>query len=283
MRAFYLPAWAGDHRLVEDGKDASKLIVHDPTAGELKILENFLSFAQGKGWTSAEELPTARNKPIKLSAPVSETGLKLAKLHHERVLAKTIVAVAFTDGKVEVETLSDDKKTEELTKKADEDKDSKAVATKRATPCCPQCIPGVINLHANEVLESFLSPQQLTDWREHHIIEVEGGLTHHRYLLAHRHTPHARKWGRICFDADDRGVVHFYDWTTPPEEEVLAAKLVMEHREDWLRNESTCFGGGFRNVFKNPFGGFMDGTETGAVMRALGSGMQSFAAVGKLF
>lgn len=281
MKSFYVPAWAGDHRLVADG-DGSKLIINDPTPAELKILENFLSFAQGKGWTEIEELPTSRNRPVKLTAPVSEAGIKLAKIHHERVLGKTIVAVAYSDGKVEVETLSEEKKTEELVKKADEDPDSKAVATKKATCCCPQCIPGVINIHANEVLESFLSPQQHRDWHKHRVIEVEGGITGNRYLLAHRHTKYARKWGRICYDADENFVVHLYDWSVPPEEEVLGVKLAMEHRENWLRNESTVLGQSAK-CFKNPFGDVMDGTETGAIMRSLGQTMQFAGAVGKLF
>ena len=44
---------------------------------------------------------------------------------------------------------------------------------------------------------------------------------------------------KICYDIDDRCVLHFHDWTVPPEEEVLATKLILEHREAWLRNEAT--------------------------------------------
>ena len=35
-------------------------------------------------------------------------------------------------------------------------------------------------------------------------------------------------------------MLHFHDNSVPPEEEVLAAKLILEHREPWLRNEATC-------------------------------------------
>jgi hypothetical protein len=58
-------------------------------------------------------------------------------------------------------------------------------------------------------------------------------------------------------------VVHFHDWRVPPEEEILAAKLILEHREPWLRNEATMLGGGKGHgpdlVFKNPFGNGWDG------------------------
>jgi hypothetical protein len=91
---------------------------------------------------------------------------------------------------------------------------------------------------------------------------AKGGITGHRYLLAHRHTPTAIKIGKICYDLDSENPLHFHDWTVPPEEEVLAAKLILEHREPWLRNEATFFGGyfsaGFKR-FKNPFGDGGDG------------------------
>ncbi len=76
--------------------------------------------------------------------------------------------------------------------------------------------------------------------------------------------------GRICYDLDARAVVHFHDMSVPPEEEVLAAKLVLEHREPWLRNEATLFGSGTMK-FKNPFGGAGDGTWDSALTSRLGS------------
>ena len=112
---------------------------------------------------------------------------------------------------------------------------------------------------------------------------VEGGLSGHRYLLAHRHSATAQKIGKIAYDLDDEAAMHFHDWTVPPEEEILAAKLCLEHREHWVRNEATTFqdwmrdegfyqrtGAGAlpatRMKFKNPFGdggdGMADSTAT---------------------
>jgi hypothetical protein len=270
VKAWYCPAWNGDHRLEADG-DGSKLIVHEPTVGEVEILGRFLGFARGKGWTEAEELPKARTRPIKLSAKVAEAGLELARLHGAKRAGQTITAVRFEGGKVEVATLADAPASAELATKAAEDKEAKAVTSKRATPCCPSCVPGAIG-PASEVLLSFLTPQQHRDWARHRVLEVEGGTTGHRYLLSHRHGKDARRWTRIGYDATDGFVMHFYDWSVPPEEEVLAAKLVLEHRESWLRNEATCFasGGLARQVQKNPFGGLGDGTETSGLFRAFG-------------
>lgn len=109
-------------------------------------------------------------------------------------------------------------------------------------------------------------------WAAERFIVVEGGLSGHRYMLAHRHSRYAQKAGRICFDLDDDTVVHFHDNSVPPEEEVLAAKLILQHREPWLRNEATLFhSADARDIYKNPFGGVLDGTVEAGQTQALGS------------
>lgn len=154
-----------------------------------------------------------------------------------------------------------------------DDKPLAAVSVKRPTPCCPQCESGSIG-PATEVLLSFLTKQQHDDWSKKRVIQVEGGTTGHRYLVTHRNSRLAAKWGKICFDSDDRDVLHFHDWSVPPEEEVLATKLILENREHWLRNEATALGN-HTNVLKNPFGGFNDGIESSSFTIGLGtSGMQ---------
>lgn len=141
-----------------------------------------------------------------------------------------------------------------------------AVTVRRATPCCPQCTPGAVG-PASEVLLAFLDERQHRDWAERRAIVVRGGLTGHRYLLAHRSTELAARMGRICFDMEDQLVIHFHDRSVPPEEEVLAAKLILEHREPWLRNEATTFGA-FH--FKNPFGDGGDGVWDASLTRRIG-------------
>lgn len=266
MRAWYVPSWNGDIRL-EEHKEGALLTAIDPTPAEITMVEDFLKTAREKKWTESEKLPPAR-KLVLRDVTVAEAGHTLCGFAVPK--KKVLTAVVYSDGKVTAT-----EKAEEAAAEAKKDEDSKATTVKRATPCCPACIPGVVNLHANEVLEAFLTPQQKRDWNRYRMIEIEGGYTGHRYLLAHRNTKPAREWGRMCFDADDDGVIHFYDWSVPPEEEVLGAKLVLEHRENWLRNEATTFAGtrsgaSFRDVFKNPFGSIRDGTETAAFFQAVG-------------
>jgi len=173
---------------------------------------------------------------------------------------------AVVQGKTE-ETKPEEPKPEAIAKP------EAAATVKRHTPCCPSCVSGSIE-PATEVLLAFLTEEQHRDWAKKRSIIVEGGLSGCRYRLSHRHSRRAQRDGRICYDLDTDCVVHFHDWTVPPEEEVLAAKLILEHREPWLRNEATMFeaaGSDRKNmVFKNPFGGIMDGVEDSRITSKIG-------------
>ena len=161
-----------------------------------------------------------------------------------------------------------DSKAEQLAAKPD----AKAATVRRATPCCPDCYVDDAVEPATEVLLSFLTPEQHRTWAASRYVVVRGQLTGHRYLLAHRHSPIATANKRIGYDLDDDAVMHFHDWSVPPEEEVLGAMLVLGHREPWLRNEATCLGD-FRYVFKNPFGGGMDGVPDSVLTQNIGSAL----------
>jgi hypothetical protein len=129
-------------------------------------------------------------------------------------------------------------------------------------------------------LLTFLNEEEHEDWAKERAIVVTGGLSGHRYLLAHRHSKTAAKIGRVCYDLDDRCVVHFHDNSVPPEEEVLGAKLILEHREPWLRNEATHFGR--TNVrFKNPFGDFYDGVADAMMTQQIGGFMHGLERAGR--
>lgn len=149
----------------------------------------------------------------------------------------------------------------------EKEKAKAAVTVQRPTPCCPRCIPGAVE-PASEVLLSFLTPEQHESWASDRCLIAIGGYTGTRYLLAHRHTERAQKIGRVCYSLDDEAVIHFHQTEVPPEEEVLAAKLILELREDWLRNEATLFSGAQR--FKNPFGNGNDGIPDASLMSDIG-------------
>lgn len=277
MTTWFLPSWNGDFRL-EGDHDGCVLRIVDATIGEEALLKNFFATAHKKKWTKEkwESLPVGRfhdffmkGVPIHKVAPVL---IKLTKPKH-----KTLSAVRFSGGRLLVEEGTSETALSVLAEAAADDPKAKGVTVTRPTPSCPQCIPGSID-RASEVLLSFLDDEEHADWAKHRQIVVYGGQSGHRYLLAHRHSRLAERLGRICYDLDDRCVVHFYDWAIPPEEEILAAKLILEHAEPWLRNEATLFHVRARNVYKNPFGGISDGVAETHLMQGAAGGM-----IGALF
>lgn len=139
--------------------------------------------------------------------------------------------------------------------------DATAAATvQRPTPCCPDCFvdKSELNKPATEVLLAFMNEEEHVSWARDRFVVVRGGITGHRYLIAHRNSLIAQTNRRMCFDLDDNQVMHFHSWLVPAEEEVLAAMLILKFREPWLRNEATALGS-HKHVFKNPFGNGGDG------------------------
>lgn len=277
----FLPSWNGDFRLEQSGVgEGSVLILHNPTPHELVVVGDFLRGAKKKGWWSGETIQKGNPyrgalTTIPIKAPIEKASRMLIRV--ARPQAQTLTAVKFSDGQMEViegatsEALT---KAEVAIKKAAETETSASTAVaasvKRPTPSCPDCQLGSI-APASEVLLSFLNEEEHKTWRSDRAIIVQGGLSGHRYLIAHRNSPLAVDNTRICSDLDDNLVVHFHDWGVPPEEEVLAAKLILEHCEPWLRNEATCYHHPSKAMFKNPFGDVLDGTESAAFAQKVGS------------
>lgn len=309
-----MPSFHGDLRLDPHPTDPAKtnLIIFDPTPDEQRIVAEIITACVAHGWLKAgDDLGApgaARDRTVTIDAPVADLGPIVAALMQPS--AAVLTAIKISDGRVvtssggpaalratldevapaEVAPSKEERKpapastaaAPEGQKPAPKEAEAApkpvptaAATVKRATPCCPQCIPGSIG-PAREVLLTFLSPEQHAQWARERAIVVAGGLSGHRYLLAHRHSEQARRQGRICMDLDDQAVIHFHDNTVPPEEEVLGAMLILRYREPWLRNEATLFGAS-RVSYKNPFGGVMDGRADALIMEGLGEGVLAAA------
>ena len=254
---WFIPSWNGDLRLEPVDDDKTRLAIVEPTAAEREMLVKMGEAFEKEGWVEKWKKKWRKKDEVILNAPLEKVGPVASTIM--RPGNAVITAISFKDGQVETSTGSQEE-LERLAAQAKE-KDAKAAATvKRPTPCCPACTAGAIE-PATEVLLSFLTPEQHEDWARGRQIRVEGGLSGHTYLLAHRFSPLARGLKRICVDLDDKVILHFHDWSVPPEEEVLAAKLILEHHEPWLRNEATLWDVMYKAelVFKNPFGDVTDG------------------------
>lgn len=281
MKFWAMPSWNGDFRLVAgDEEGTSKLLIMDPTPHEKELLATFMKQARKKLWTkepfAVDDVIDTRT--IDLDVALAKAGAALVKIVKPK--DRTLTAVSFKNGKLEV---AETNMVETLVAKAENDKEAKAVSVARPTPCCPRCEPGSIE-PARDVLLSFLNEQEHADWAAHRAIQVTGGLSGHKYLLAHRNSPTAGRLGKICYDMDERFVLHFHATDVPPEEEILAAKLILEHREPWLRNEATVVQQrsdgtwvdlGFMR-YKNPFGDIQDGRPDAAITATIGMAAEAF-------
>jgi hypothetical protein len=294
MISWYMPTWNGDLRVNQIDATSCELILHKPTEAEKAAAIKIIGECREQGWCPAAPDLNKRKVRVLIGGPMAEVGPIASRIL--RPGDAVLTAVVFKDGHVETSSKSEGPTLEELAykaiapyreqgaqeseaKPAEPESETKALATvKRPTPCCPQCQLGAIE-PATEALLAFLTPEEHEQWATTRTITVTGGLSGFRYLLAHRHSRMAARIGRVCFDLDNDAVVHFHDLSVPPEEEILAAKLILEHREPWLRNEATLFFGStdtglITNLgvpkFKNPFGDGMDGTESAAMAMQIG-------------
>lgn len=274
---WFIPSWNGDLRLVPDegDKDKTVLIIEKPTPDEKRILklmgEEFLKHKLVDSWDTEKKGFFSRKKKLVINAPLERVGPVVAKIMKQGPAVLT--AITFKDGQCVTCSGSVAELTavaEEAAQRPPEAAPEAAATVRRPTPSCPQCQPGAIG-PASEVLLAFLSAEQHETWAKGRFIIVEGGLSGNRYVLAHRHSKLGQRFGRICYDLDSKSVVHFHDWSVPPEEEVLAAKLILEHREPWLRNEATMLGASDNElVFKNPFGDGLDGVSDAQLTQRIG-------------
>lgn len=262
LSAWHIPSATGDFELKIHPDDGEKclLIVEDPTPSEVDKLGKFFNRCRQWKWLDATTgLNREGRTEITIDAPLSKCGKHLAA--EAMPQRGRITAITSTDGTILAVTTGDDPDEEAKLEAAAEDPKAKtAVTTRRPTKCCPDPIEGPL-VRSSRVLRKFCTPQQWADWCQHGWLICYGHLSGHAYRLVHRHHPAAKVQGKICYDLDDRQTLHAYDWSTPPAEEVLAFKLILENIEPWLRCEATGFG-----PMRGHFGrsiGFTDPTDNG--------------------
>ena len=282
-----MPSWNGDLRLEPNAEDKQKttLSIVDPTDAEKIALGAIGVTLTDKGWLkdpiiellSGEPYRDTHTTEVVLDAPLEEVGpVFMAALKPGPAV---LSAVRFKNGLVEVvEHREPGAKTteKELKALAVKPKAEAAATVKRPTPSCPDCYVDAVK-PATEVLLTFLTPEQHETWARERYIICRGGYSGHCYILAHRSSEIAARNRRICFDTTDEHILHFHDQSVPPEEEVLSAMLILQHREHWLRNEATCLGWHFRRVFKNPFGDIMDGVMDASLTTMVGLAAQALS------
>jgi hypothetical protein len=181
---------------------------------------------------------------VELEAKIGDVEKVLSKaLRPERQLIK---AVRYTDGKVrEIQTCRTSAEPDERDKKAPElppappasekpktelAKPETATTVARPVNGCPMPDFPQADIRASRVLETFLSPEQISDYRETGTFVDVGADTGRRYLVCNREQPEIMKKrliGRQLFDLELQVAVCVHDWAVPPPEEMLALHLCL--------------------------------------------------------
>jgi hypothetical protein len=97
---------------------------------------------------------------------------------------------------------------------------------------CPA--PTRCNRRASEVLRVFSSQRQSEQFEREGFMRVIGNRTGSAYRVYHRDEAAARGLTHSLIEARSGHAICVWDDRVPPEEEALAIKLAVEHREGWL-------------------------------------------------
>ncbi len=275
---YFIPNPSGDFRLIPDPNDAARslLIVENATPSDLATIRAFLEGpAREKGWTTTTLGDEVRAIQLTLLAPVRETGPLLA-VNAAQAHAGAFTAVRSENGKISIDVEPSRAVAAAESREKKDGKPEAAVTTKRPTLCCPYPVTGPADVRASEVLQEFCTPKQWRDWTNYGWLIAHGQMSGHAYRIAHRHSDEAKAQGKIVWDLDDDRVIHCWDWTVPPAEEVLGVKLILEGREPWIRNRSAALGA-HRDTFANPLGSDgLDGTDNAAMVQMAGAPLMAY-------
>lgn len=221
---WFFPAWCGDFRLERESDDRCLLTVIEPTEADRAKLLPFLAKAAERGWVAADGPGVADTGEsiIPIAASMQDAGPLLATAAHGT--AETWTAVRHTGGVLLVDGMA-----------AAPVKEPVAAATV-ATPKqgCPA--PAHAERRASEVLRTFSTTRQWSQWNAEGRMRLLGNVTGMAYHLYHRDEAAARGLPRLLIEARSGHKVCVWDDRVPPAEEALAIKFAVEHREGWLRS-----------------------------------------------
>lgn len=246
---WFLPSFYGDVRLERRG-DSTLVIVEKVTLAEKQALENLSRTAIKKGWATDPVSP--RGKTL-LGAPIDKVSKLLSKLLKPG--RKLVTAVRFADGKLEElqeaplpagsttptaggpyrepgqppQTTLAEPPTLSPPALPAKPEPKKAVTVAAPTRGCPAPNFPPAELRAREVLEHFLSADQIADFRRYNRFITVGGTTGYRYMVTSRHArDQLSTFQRTLYDLDNQVALCVHDWSVPAAEEMLALHILVQ-------------------------------------------------------
>ena len=256
---WYLPSMYGDVKLERLAESSTKLVLNGLSPTEKEAVRLLFKRASKSGpmkklWATAEslaaiDLDSMSSQSVDLAAPISTVQNFLQKsLKPHR---KQISAVTFTNGRIEQVTeatlqLIDSPAVLEEKKEEPKPKPKAAVTVAQPTLGCPAPDFDDVEVRANRVLRTFLSPAQIEDFERRQQFIAVGADTGHRYLLTSRHSKHGLKLAsyRLLFDIDEQNAFCVHDWEVPAAEELLGlfVHISLPGLERYVRNVPDCGG-----------------------------------------
>ncbi|HSX22887.1 MAG TPA: hypothetical protein VLE97_08960 [Gaiellaceae bacterium] len=178
-----------------------------------------------------------------LAAPIAAVARAVAKAMKPN--RKTISAVVFSGGKMrelydgdEPGALADPYRS---SAKDGAEAEPKAAASVAApTRGCPSPDFERAELRAKTVLETFLSPDQIEDFRRYNRFISVGSATGHRYMVTSRQAKdELSRYQRTLYDLDEEFPLCVHDWSVPAAEEMLSLHVLLSlpRWELFLRKE----------------------------------------------
>ena len=244
---WYFPTHHGDIRLEKIDSNRTKVIVQHLTPSEQEALKKLREAALGKGMFKhpfgTEDIFAFLEKPALIDDKKGyEFELTAGLSRIQKILADSLTperdklnAVVFKDNTIE-ELAAD------AVEKRSKEKGAAAKAgtsVKKPTQGCPAPDFPHIQHRANVVLESFLTPEQVEDWRRFNRFVTHGADTGHRYMLISRDRRDelGNFSGRSVYDLDEQRSYCVHDWTVPAPEELLSLHLFLSlpGRESYIR------------------------------------------------
>jgi hypothetical protein len=237
---WFVPTFHGDMLLERVAPKETTLRVFELTATEEKALTALRKRAVSptlgrKPWAKDIDFATVasaqyRTKDgliIKLAAKIEDVEAVIAKaLKPTRNL---LSAVRFSNGKIEEVRSSKSGAIADLPAATKDAEPVAAVTTAKPKIGCPMPEFPEADIRASRVLEAFLDPEQIRDYRKYGSFISQGADSGHRYLVANRETRQAvsKCDGRQLYDLEEKRALCVHDWEVPPPEEMLALHLCL--------------------------------------------------------
>ncbi len=242
LALWFFPAWCGDFRLEARDDGTTLLTVINPTSDDRLKLDPFLAECVKRGWTEernwfdvfrgsdpngngdlyrAPAITEAGESVIRLGVKLTEAAPLLAASAHGD--SATWTALRCEGGVILVDGV-----------KIPADAAPTAAATVQPPKKgCPAPTPA--ERRASEVLRTFSTKKQWSQWNAEGRMRLIGQTSGKAYHLYHRDEAAARNLPNLLIEASTQQPICIWDDRVPPAEEALAIKLGIEHRERWTR------------------------------------------------